>query len=250
MSKHVGRCRLCGSYTTLTYEHIPPKKAFNKNYQKFETLNDLLGISGRKYSIFRQGIGLNTLCARCNHSTGGWYGAAFVKWTKQGYRWLEILEKETVFALPFYVMPLNVIKQICVMTLSMSRESALDYHDELRRFVLNKESRYIPSKYKVFVYFNRTGQPRFGSEAVVFKVGENRFDFVEAEITLPPFGYCITSTRSQKNSSLAEHQGLHDITWFSRYDYNDWTQIYLSLPFLQTTHPLPLYYGASHETLA
>jgi len=43
------------------------------------------------------------------------------------------------------------------MMLAMSLEATLNYHRELRRFVLNKEQKYLPPKYRVYAYFNVDG---------------------------------------------------------------------------------------------
>ena len=31
MPKHFGKCRLCGKECVLTYEHVPPRNAFNSH---------------------------------------------------------------------------------------------------------------------------------------------------------------------------------------------------------------------------
>ena len=152
-----GLCRLCGEHKPLSFEHIPPKSAFNDSQRLFQTMQDLL--AGRSRSKFRGGIGKNTLCERCNNLTGRWYGGAFADWSKQGLELFDKFGRQPPLALPFYIRPLNVIKQITVMALAMAAEQTQNYHYELRRFVLNKEQRYLPPKYNVHAYFNMNGQP-------------------------------------------------------------------------------------------
>ena len=183
-------CRLCGNYTRMTFEHIPPHSAFNDQQRLFETTQDLLG--ERNYSRFRKGLGKYSLCINCNRKTGSWYGKAFVNWTRQGMDWLDKLGQEPHIDLPFYIRPLNVIKQVLVMAIAMSSRQTIPYHYELRRFLLNPEQKYLPPKYRVFTYFNLNGIPRFASDMVIANVVEGAGSYVEAEVALPPFGYCVS----------------------------------------------------------
>lgn len=241
--KPFGICRLCGEYGKMSYEHIPPKSAFNDQHVVFQTMQDML--VGKSHSKFRQGIGKYSLCEKCNNSTGGYYGEAYASWARQGMEWLDKFGENPRFSVPFYIKPLNVVKQILVMTVAMSSEKTLFYHEELRRFLLNKEQRYLPPKYNVHIYFTRVGEPRFASDMVVVNVGKGG-SYIEAEISLPPFGYCISKPVRGMNS-LAAEQGLIDITWFARFEYNDWTRIWLSIPIRETVEPFPLDYRSQQE---
>lgn len=239
-----GICRICGYYKKLSYEHIPPKSAFNDQQRVFETMQNLL--EGHSHTKFRQGIGKQSLCVSCNSNTGGWYGGSFVDWSRQGLEWLDKLGDKSLFSLPYYIKPLNVIKQIVIMALAMSSERTLAYHRELRRFVLNKYQRYLPPKYRIYTYFNVNGQPRFAAEMAIMRSDTNSGDYVEAEISLPPFGYCV-STPIKGSKSLAETQGLYEITWFSDFAYDEWVPVHLRLPSKETHEPLPLDYRSESE---
>ena len=203
-------------------------------------------LEGHPYRKFPRGIGENSLCVKCNSDTGGWYGEAFADWTRQGLEWFEKLGDKGLFSLPYYIKPLNVIKQIMVMALAMSSENTLDYHRELRQFVLDRKQKYLPSKYRVHVYFTVDGQPRFASDKVIRRVDTGSGSYVEAEVSLPPFGYCV-STPIKGAKSLAESQGLYEITWFSRFDYDESTPVHLRMPAKETHEPLPLDYRAESE---
>lgn len=212
--KHFGVCRICGDYTKLSFEHIPPRKAFNDNRVTFETIHDTFS---KKSRTSQRGMGDYSLCESCNNNTGSWYGAAFVKWTQQGFEWLDKIGGSSDLSLPFHLMPLNVLKQILVMMLAMSTSKRLNHLEEVRRFVLNKEQRYLPPYLKVFTYFNLSGKPRYVSDVAVMRVDLGEVVFVDAEVALPPFGYVIAS--SEKSKSLPSMLDLYDITWFSEFDY-------------------------------
>lgn len=242
--KHEGICRLCGVYGSLTFEHIPPRSAFNDQPLVFRTMQNLL--QGHSHTKFRKGVGTRSLCESCNNRTGAWYGEAFVNWSRQGLNWLNRLEFGDSLALPYRIRPLNVLKQIMVMVLAMGPESAVSHREELRRFVLNREHKYLPPDERVYVYFNVNGKPRFASGAAVMNVAEGVGAYIRGEVSLPPFGYCVCNLIKNRRS-MPESEGLCDITWFSRFDYNVWTQVFLKLPALETHLPFPLDYRSQSE---
>jgi hypothetical protein len=110
-----------------------------------------------------------------------------------------------------------------------------------RGSLLNPKDRYIPSDYRVFVYFNLEGQLRFASEMAILDITGKGAEFIQAEVALPPFGYCITRPMPGRKS-LAESKGLNEITWFSQFRYNEWTTVHLRIPTRETNFPSPLDY--------
>jgi hypothetical protein len=193
------------------------------------------------YSTFRRGLGKHSLCVTCNNNTGGWYGRAFVDWTKQGFEWLDKVEGEKMLTLPYYIKPLNVLKQVMVMAITMSAEVSLAAHRDLRQFLLSPKQKYMPSDYRAFVYFNMKGQLRFSSGMAILDTEGKGSDFVMAEVALPPFGYCVTRPVGDRQS-LAESKGLFEITRFSNYGLDEWVQIHLRIPTRETNFPSPLDY--------
>lgn len=238
-SQYEGYCRLCGEYKKLSFEHIPPKKAFNEHMRVFRTAQDHL--SGRQRSKYRRGLGQYSLCEQCNNLTGAWYGNAFVEWTKQGLEWFDKVKGERALNLPYYIKPLNVLKQAVVMSLALSPETSIPHNRELRQFVLHPRQKYLPGDTRIFVYFCMDGEVRFASGMAILDTSGGGSEFVIAEVALPPFGYCITAPVGDRKS-LAEEKGLFDISWFSRFGYNEWTQIHLRLPTRSAAMPFPLDY--------
>lgn len=238
-SRYEGFCRLCGDYKKLSFEHIPPRKAFNEHQRLFRTAQDHL--SGRRYSKYRKGVGDYSLCVECNNRTGAWYGEAFVEWTRQGFEWFDKVKGEKALSLPYYIRPLNVLKQITVMALALAPETAIPKNAEARRFVLRKKERYLPPDLRAFVYYCMDGEVRFASGMAILDTTGGGSDFVLGEVAMPPFGYCITSPMGDRKS-LAEGKGLYDISWFSRFGYNEWTQVHLRLPTRSAAMPFPLDY--------
>jgi hypothetical protein len=116
--KHiVGACHLCGDHTKLSFEHVPPKAAFNDRpvvQVSIEKLikkeSDLDNISGK---TFQRGAGGYTLCEKCNSLTGGWYGPAYVDWIYQVTRIL-LLSKgsPTLYYCILFKFPGNFSKKM------------------------------------------------------------------------------------------------------------------------------------------
>lgn len=81
----LGRCRLCGTRTLLTREHMPPAASGNRETSVVHTITDWLARSaldvmpgGKKE---QGGIWGYTLCSGCNNHTGR-YGTEYKLWAR------------------------------------------------------------------------------------------------------------------------------------------------------------------------
>ena len=83
------KCRLCGEIKPLTFEHVPPKSAFNNRSVKLITGHELFkeeyenrlpwedeGLYGK---IQQKGRGGDYLCQECNNNVGSWYVPGYLK---------------------------------------------------------------------------------------------------------------------------------------------------------------------------
>jgi hypothetical protein len=85
MSKQTGICALCGKECDLTFEHIPPRSAFNSQPAKMYSGEKILfdqdrlpwDVQGLKYVPRQKGSGRYSLCEECNNNTGAWYGNTY-----------------------------------------------------------------------------------------------------------------------------------------------------------------------------
>ena len=78
MAKHFGKCALCGQECELTFEHIPPRAAFNSTPTKPVSGEELLDddrmpwdTTGLKYTNQQKGMGRYSLCPKCNNEIPG-----------------------------------------------------------------------------------------------------------------------------------------------------------------------------------
>jgi hypothetical protein len=66
-----GICHICLQWRKLTYEHVPPRRAYNQYPGVAHCLNHPLGpkVPIGVTARFRAGMGVKTLCADCNGMT-------------------------------------------------------------------------------------------------------------------------------------------------------------------------------------
>jgi hypothetical protein len=158
--KHiVGTCHLCGDNTKLSFEHVPPQAAFNDRpvvQASIEKLirreADLDKITGK---TFQRGAGGYTLCEKCNSLTGGWYGPAYVDWIYQVTRVLLRSKGGPSLYYLYRIFPLRIIKQIISMFFSANGEKFREAQQDLVRFVLNKEGRFLEPHIRMYCFYNR-----------------------------------------------------------------------------------------------
>jgi len=233
--KVFGICHICGEQKQLTFEHVPPKSAFNDKRYIQAKLEDLIGLGPDdiiKGPTHQGGIGEYTLCGKCNNETGAWYGGYFVDWCYQG---MEILIKsggKPSLIYMNYLYPLPIMKQIVAMFLSVNGDKFGIANPELVRFVLDRERKYLSPKYRFYVYYNISGRFRYtgimGKIEVTAELLSTSKPMLMSEITFPPFGYLMTIDSESPDKRLVE------ISHFARHDYNEYRVMSIKLPVLPT----------------
>lgn len=156
-----GTCHLCLTEGPLSFEHIPPRSAFNDQPVHVKEFDDLVvgnrivdnGKPGRKQ---QRGAGKFSLCAKCNNETGKLYGDAYKSWAIQGLRHCHHATTAPSLAFNFQIYPLRVIKQIACMLVSVNPPGSLKANFELRRFVIDRERRFLPEGLRIYAYHTRS----------------------------------------------------------------------------------------------
>ena len=238
-----GICRLCHESGPLTFEHVPPRAAFNDIPVYVNMLEDMIQDGyvldhlgkGRKQ---QRGAGQYSLCGRCNNMTGSWYGPAYVNWAYQGLRHCSHSLTAPSLAFSFDIYPLRVIKQIVCMLLSINTPNFLKSNNEIRKFVLDRESRFLPPELRIYAYHTRSQKIRMTGYAVaadLFSSESNAY----GEIAFYPWGYlfCIDGAEIPDDR-------LIDITPFSAYRYHDWKE----LNFRAAVLPVETMYPGDYRT--
>lgn len=241
----LGICHICGQETDLSFEHIPPKKAFNNRpiiTAKFEDIISLGPDEIPKGKVQQKGSGGYTLCENCNNLTGAWYAKQFINWCYQGIDILIKSEGKPSLTHLYNLFPLPILKEIIAMFLSVNSIEFRNKHEELAKFVLNKEKKYLPPEYQFYIYFNISNFNRMiGMTGKIHYLDETLNSsklILMSEITYPPFGYVFTY------NSPSPDERLVNISHFSRYDYFEFKQFAMEIPVL----PIHLWFPGDYRT--
>jgi hypothetical protein len=249
----IGECRLCGAVTELSFEHVPPRSAFNDrpivdpDVKKLIESHDISILDRLSGKTQQRGAGGYTLCTSCNNQTGKWYGPAYAGWAYQGYDILSQARGEPTLLYPFHLFPLRVFKQIVCMFFSANGPGFRAANQELVRFVLNRDHKYIDPKIRIFAYYTNSGRSRQAGITGMLELDELNMgvarSHVFSEISFPPFGYILAA------NSPPPDRRLVDISFFAQFGYNDWVDISLRLPVLPIYSWLPGDFRSRNEVL-
>ena len=232
-----GKCHICGAFGKLSFEHSPPRKAFNNDVVLYAEMQKLW--AGGDPNVLtgtpsQRGVGAYTLCESCNNSTGSWYGSAYVSLAKQGMEYLQAARAAGYYMnLPYRIHPLRAIKQVICMFMSANSPEFQKAQPELARFVLDRRTRHLPSHIRVSAFFTISDRSRSSGVAGLmtgFGIDSCK-NYILSEITFPPFGFVMSL------GSPAPDERLADITYFADFGYDDERALWLRLAVL------PIYTG-------
>lgn len=233
MNALIDRCRICGFEGKLSFEHVPPKAAFNCYPILKIKLEELLwpqfGKIGKDEK--KAGFGVYTLCEKCNNNTGSWYGSHYVKFVKQAMEVLDNtkreIQKEQRISASFRFKPLPVFKQIITMFFSLNDPGFRDRYPYLVDFVLDKHKRGLPGNIRLFASYTVGPLYRLSGEqgCRIYDTRKRCFS-IQSELCYSPFGFLLKTDGSDPDPDMFE------ITRFADYDYNS---------ELSDTLPLPVY---------
>jgi len=253
---HIGICSLCLEWRPLSFEHVPPRRAFNSRPAVAHTIYGLrVGSTHAKSPPLLKGaagLGRHALCEQCNGRTGALYGDAFAEWTVQCLRYAERLRDTSTVLLPFTVRPLNVVKQIATMIIAVSGSTVSSPSmDAVRHFVLSPQSMHLPPDVSFKVYFNpsdpaRTAKPlltqnRLSESCAILDVRTGTSVFVLAEVSFPPMGYVAFVAKSNERVS-DDFASLCDIRRFTCYSLGREVTLMFQMPVRYPFGPVPGYY--------
>ena len=241
-----GICCLCGCYGALTFEHIPPRSAFNDmplvSYSIDRILSPDAASEFKKPTggTARKGAGGFTLCGRCNSRTGAWYGNAYAQWAAEGVRLLDAARNAPSLAHLAWLKPLEVIKQVACMFFSINGPRFREVHKDLAEFVLNPKRKYWPSEARIFVALSSATLSKMVGVSGIGNFERHSFKVV-SEMMHPPFCYVMLF------KGEPTHRHMYDMTHFAKGDFGHYSDYWMRLPILTSATPFPGDYRSRKE---
>lgn len=199
-------CALCGNIGKLTFEHIPPRCAFNNkliHVQKHEHLMDENNLLFGKKMRSHKGFGKQSLCASCNNSTGNWYAKDFCEFAEQGMKILHAKKDPYVVSGDYVLKPQNVLKQILMMFISVDSSGALRNLDGVVDYLMDKTSIAFPEDIDIYIYSNHSPFKRMVGYCVVGDINRDEI-YRWSEINYQPFGYFLTIKSPPPNEYMVK----------------------------------------------
>lgn len=196
IQKHIGKCKLCGQIKEMTFEHVPPRVAFNKTTKhKSITMDEYSKIESPLAfkptgKTLQGGIGYYALCSDCNSFLGRNYVRSYENWVKSGFEVFTYGNSDYYKYITLNQTPLKILKQIISMFIVINDDWFIDEYPELVKFVNEPNSNLLPDKFKVFVYLNNEGQFRYCRHSTISSPEQGILNC--SELTFPPFGYVMT----------------------------------------------------------
>lgn len=244
-----GYCQICGKYGPLSFEHVPPRKAFNQHKLIAYSIEDWRQEKKRNGIQLQRGLGEYTLCANCNNNTGAWYANEYVKWALIGNDILQDInsnrfQKTKSIGVIFEdVYPLRFLKQVITCFFSVIGKGttatfAQNYPD-LVKLVLDKEEINFPSNILISMSLYKGPIIRLPPLAgrISLEMDEQGIlklhPWTFSEIAYPPFALNMTLSDQELPSDTT------NITHFHKYGYNDRVNLPLQLHIGEGKTPYP-----------
>ena len=120
----VGNCCICGAYSALTDEHIPPKATGNNKPIRLQGHEQLFDVTSRKFGSTQKsnkGFVQKRLCGTCNSFFGSNYVNPYLDFSEQIKNYLS--GSNTIFEFNEFkvkIRPLAIYKQILEMLTVLS----------------------------------------------------------------------------------------------------------------------------------
>ena len=261
MGKRIGKCALCGKECELTFEHIPPRAAFNsapvRPVSGLELLkNDSVEgedrmpweIDGLPYENQQKGMGRYSLCQTCNNNTGSWYGDAYITFAQRAHVAIKHFLSDEQMVVGFKELyPLRIIKQILSMFCSINSMSIVDPRFEpIRKFVLDRNAVGLDKlKYKLCIYFTNSTLIKYAGLTVLLKLQQPGIrTMAMSEITAYPFGFILYFDPVE----TWEYRGI-DITAFADFNYDDMATIGFPWNIIEMNDIFPEHFRTKEEII-
>lgn len=252
---HPGICKLCGEFKPLTFEHVPPKHAFNSvpviYYSFDEAIKIIGGADGRKPwdfeglngKIHQSGSGSYYLCRTCNNNTGSWYIREYTEMAQV----INAMIKNENISINTYCSfklldryPLRLFKAIMTMFCDINHNCLGD--ESLRTFLMDKECSMLDmKKYELYMYLVSPSMKRINGLSAVVNIYSGAT--LVTEISSYPIGLTLYINRHEGHTPF----GINISSW-SQYSYDDKGDIeFIGISYIELNSQFPVDFRSRSE---
>lgn len=253
-----GYCHICRKYSDLTFEHIPPQKAFNYNraksiegdsFLKIITDNNRMPweLNDLKYVSKQRGMGMYSLCSNCNNIMGTFYGDVYIKFAYTIHNIfpeiLQIINDTKMNIANFKVQGINPLlfaKQVLSMFCSTC-EHITQNDPNIKDLLLNKDQKGLDTnKYRLSMFLMNQRKIAYSGYQVMLIGGIGIIEV--ATIDAYPFGFVL-----EFNPRLdIKRQELDITSFFNDYDCKNYN-LEFGIPVLERNNIISCDYRSKNE---
>jgi hypothetical protein len=250
--KIIGKCKLCKEEKELSFEHIPPQSAFNKETRYYNIKQNEYLQKAKEYTFGnlkpkskkeQGGVGRYCFCEECN----GFLGAKYVRtYKKFAHIAMSIIQSndQKAKSFKFDISDINLLKflkQVVSIFIATNSDVFTESYPELLDFVKDERLDKLPNRYRFYMYLNNEGQLRNGHIHFTNLYG------TVCEFTYSPFGFVLSIDNPNRIMPLTE------ITSFKFYEKIKQIEEVGELPIIlnkyPTYYPIPLDFRTKDELL-
>lgn len=250
-----GYCHICQKYGDLTFEHIPPQKAFNDRRAKSIEGDEALKLitekdrmpwdtTGLKYKPKQRGMGIYSLCESCNNLTGKYYGNEYIKFAQTVGKLIfdnDISDKKMIGIKLEGVYVSRVAKQVLSMFCSTYPGFTKTY-PFVGELILNKDAVIEDySNFRITMFILKEFRIGYtGITSLLYTDGKIK---TVAEIDAYPFGFVLELDPKDENPDL-------DITHFLSHKYNEKFNLEMGIHIRERNITFPIDFRTKAEIIA
>ena len=242
-----GFCAICGLECELTFEHIPPRAAFNDKPSRMYSMENILektkdskqipkSFEGLHYSDRQKGYGDYLLCAKCNNMTGHLYAPAYINFNNSILKLIadnyDDYMKASGLQLNARIEPLNFSKQVLSM-FCCSYPKIKEQYPIIQKLILDKNTSIQGDNcpFQLLMFLLTPDSIPGSTGPIALLMDDGRID-AKFEIDFPPLGFQIYESKTNNNAM--------DITPFLSFKYNETADINSLLPIYKKDTILPV----------
>lgn len=255
-----GYCHICQKYKDLTFEHIPPHKAFNyistRSIEGDEVLKLMTDesrmpweMTGLKYKPKQRGMGMYSLCEKCNNLTGKYYGNEYIKFANTIHLLFLQIKKKTKGKTPKVIgikingiNPLLFAKQVLSMFCSTC-PNITKKDPKIIDLLMNKDKRGLDTqKYKLYMFLLNEHKIGYSGLQAMFISGIGTR--LIATIDAYPFGFVL---KFDPNAKIKGPE-LDITSFFNDYECEEYN-LELGIPVLERNNIISCDYRTKDEII-